>query len=562
MLRRIPTIGRTYRHITRYGEIITVFMKYGLGDLFASIRLERLLPRGKSRFLAKPDATLKKLSRGDRIRMALSELGPTFVKLGQFMSNRPDVLPPEIISALRDLQDAVTPFDSDEAIRILEHELHRPVDRIFKDFNRTPLASASIAQVHRAKLQDGTEVAIKIQRPKLEQTIETDIDILSQLSALFEKHVKEARYFNPVRMCEEFDRSLRKEIDFRNEASHIERFTDNFRGDPTIRVPALYRQFSTKRVITTEYIDGIKASDVERMRLAGLDTRLIAERGATLILKQIFDHGFFHADPHPGNLLVLPGNVICFLDFGIMGVLSPTLKEYLVSILLGVVDKDPQKIVRTLATASQHSVIDTNGLEYDVTELLEEFAMLSLRDVNVGELLKRLTGLVIRYKIRILPGFYLLLKSMITIEGVGYSLDPGFRLLSYLEPFAKKIITERLNPVELLRAAYSSSKDIGHILRDMPYDVKDILDLMKTGRLHIEFEHRGLEPMLRTHSRLVNRIVFAVILASLVVGSSLVVLSGIPPKLYDIPVVGVIGFVAAGVIAFWLLISMIVGKKM
>lgn len=562
MLRRIPTFGRTYRHFARYGEIITVFIKYGLGDLFASIRLERLLPWGKSRFKAKPDANLEKLSHGDRIRMALSELGPTFVKLGQFMSNRPDVLPPEIILALRDLQDSVTPFDSEEAIHILEQELGRPVDQVFKEFNRTPHASASIAQVHRAKLQDGTDVAVKIQRPKLEQLIETDIEILSQIAVLFEKHVKEAHYFNPVRMCEEFDRSLRKEIDFRNEASHIERFTDNFRGDPTIRVPLLFRQYSTRRVLTAEYIEGIKASDVEKIRSTGLDTRLIAERGATLVLKQIFEHGFFHADPHPGNLLILPGNVICFIDFGIMGVLTPTLKEYLVSILLGVVDKDPQKIVRMLAEASQHSVTDMNGLEYDVTELLEEFAMLSLRDVNVGELLKRLTRLVVRYKIRILPGFYLLLKSMITIEGVGYSLDPSFRLLSYLEPFAKKIISERLSPIELLRAVYSSGKDIGHILQDMPNDVKDIMDLLKAGRIRIEFEHRGLEPMLRTHIRLVNSIVFAVILASLVVGSSLVVLAGIPPKIYDIPIVGIFGFVAAGVIAFWLLISMIIGKKM
>ncbi len=525
------------------------------------MRLERLLPRGKRRFIAKEDASLTKLSRGDRIRMALTELGPTFVKLGQFMSNRPDVLPPEIITALRDLQDAVAPFDPEESIRILEQEFHKPVAELFARFDRAPIASASISQVHRAKLPDGTNVAVKIQRPRLDQIIETDIDILHQITSLMEKHVQEVKYFNPIRMCDEFDRNLRKEIDFRNEASHIERFAENFRGDPDIHVPALYRQFSTKRVITMEYIDGIKASDVEKLRSAGLDARIIAQRGTTLVLKQIFEYGFFHADPHPGNLFILPGNVICFLDFGIMGVLSPTLKEYLLSILLGVVNKDPQKIVRTLAMASQQSITDMHGLEYDVTELIEEFAMLSLRDVNVGELLKRLTRLIVTHRIRILPGFYLLLKSMITIEGVGYGLDPDFRLLSYVEPFAKKMLSEGLNPLAYLRGLYCSGMDIGHMLRDIPYDVKDILGLLKAGKVRIEFQHRGLEPMLRMHARLVNRIVFAVILASLVMGSSLVVLSGIPPKIYDIPLIGIIGFIAAGVIAFWLLASMLVGKK-
>jgi ubiquinone biosynthesis protein len=405
-------------------------------------------------------------------------------------------------------------------------------------------------------------VAIKIQRPKLAAVVDVDIDILYQIASLVEKHVREARFFNLQRMCEEFERNLRKEIDFRNEASHIERFAENFSGDPTIRVPLLFRAYSTRRVITTEFIDGVKASDVPRIRATGLDPKEVAGRGATLVLKQIFEHGFFHADPHPGNILVLPGNVICFLDFGIMGVLSPTLKEFLVSILLGAVDKNPKKIVRALATASQHSMTDMQGLEYDVSELLEEFAMQSLREVNVGELLKRLTRLIVRHRIRILPGFYLLLKSLITIEGVGFSLDPDFRLFGYLEPFAKKILSRGMSPLDLLRGAYSSGREVGQVIKDLPFDVKDIVDLVKSGKVRIEFEHRGLEPMLVTHGRLVNRIVFAVILASLVIGSSLVVLAGIPPKLYDIPLLGVAGFVAAGVIAFGLLISMIVKKRM
>jgi ubiquinone biosynthesis protein len=561
MFRRIPTIGRTYRHIARYGEIIAVFVKYGLEDLLASIRVERLLPRGMRR-LPRPDASVRALAHGERIRMAFTELGPTFIKLGQFMSNRPDVLPPEIIAALRGLQDSVRPFDQEESIAIIEKELRKPVTGLFAEFSHEPVASASVSQVHRAKLADGTLVAVKVQRPGLEKIIDADIDILYQAASLIERHVPGAKYFDPLHICEEFERSLRKEIDFRNEASHIERFAANFSGDATIKVPALYREFTTKRVITTEYIEGVKASDPDKIRAAGLDPHLIAQQGTVLLLKQVFEHGFFHADPHPGNILVLPGNVICFLDFGIMGILSPTLKEYMVSLMLGVVNKDPQKIVRTLVESSQQSVYDMHGLEYDVSELLEEYIMLSLRDMNVNELIRRLNRIIVKHQIKILPGFYLLFKAMVTIEGVGYSLDPDFNLVRHLEPFARKIISERLNPIKFASDVLYSGRGLGHILRDMPYDVKDIMSLVKAGRMRIEFEHRGLEPMLRTHDRLVNRIVFALILASLIVGSSLVVLSRIPPTFHGVPVIGVFGFIAAGLIGLWLLASILIGKKM
>jgi len=466
MFRRIPTIGRTYRQIARYGEIMSVFIKYGLGDLLATLRLERYLPPGL-RPAAKPDANLHHLSHGDRLRLAFAELGPTFIKLGQFMSNRPDVLPQEIISALRQLQDSVAPFPA-----------------------------------------------------------------------------------------------IRKELNFLNEASHIERFAENFRGDATVYVPVVYRHLTTKRILTTEFVDGIRASDVAKLKSAGLDLKQIAERGTTLLFKQIFEHGFFHADPHPGNILILESGVICFLDFGIMGILSPSLKEYLVSIMLGVVGRDPGKIARTLVEQSRQPIADVQMLEYDVTELLEDYVLLSLKDINIGDLMTRLTKLIITHKIRILPGFYLLVKAMITIEGVGLSLDPDFTLVEYVKPFAKKLMAERLNPLSHLSGLVASGLDLGAIVRNLPYDLRDVMRLVKAGRVRIEFEHRGLEPMLRTHEQLVDRLAFTVILASLIIGSSLVVLSRIPPSFHDIPVIGIVGFVVAAIMGFGLLLSIMLRRKM
>lgn len=502
------------------------------------------------------------LSHGDRLRLAFTELGPTFIKLGQFMSNRPDVLPQEIITALRQLQDSVEPFPAEESVRILEKEFGKPVTEIFSDFSKDPFASASIAQVHRAALANGTQVAVKVQRPRLEEVIETDIDILFQVASIIEKHVEFAKYVSPVRIHEEFVRSIRKELNFLNEASHIERFAENFRGDATVYVPAVYRHLTTKRVLTTEFVDGIRASDVGKLKSAGLDLKQIAERGTTLLFKQIFEHGFFHADPHPGNILILESGVICFLDFGIMGILSPSLKEYLVSIMLGVVDRDPGKIARTLVEQSRQPIADVQMLEYDVTELLEDYVLLSLKDVNIGDLMTRITKLIITHKIRILPGFYLLVKAMITIEGVGFSLDPDFTLVEYVKPFAKKLMAERLNPLSHLSGLVASGLDLGAIVRNLPYDLRDVMRLVKAGRVRIEFEHRGLEPMLRTHEQLVDRLAFTVILASLIIGSSLVVLSRIPPRFHDIPVIGIVGFVVAAIMGFGLLLSIMVRKKM
>ena len=528
MFRRIPTIGRTYRQIARYGEMMSVLIKYGLGDLLSTFRPALHLPF-KSGASSRAPSSVNTLSRGDRIRMAFVELGPTFIKLGQFMSNRPDVVPPEIIVALRQLQDNVAPFPAEESVKVLEKEFGKPVSGIFADFAKEPFASASMGQVHHATLANGVEVAVKVMRPNIEEIIETDIDILFQIASIMENHLEFAKYVSPLRIHEEFSNSIRKELNFLNEASYMERFAQNFRGNPLICVPDVYKHLSTKRILTTKFVDGIKVSDVDKIRQAGLDPAVIAERGTSLLFTQVFEHGFFHADPHPGNILVLSNGVICFLDFGIMGILSPSLKEYLVSIMFGVITNDPRKIVRTIVEESGHGIADVDMLEYDVTELLEDYISLSLKDVNIGEIVSRLAKLIVKHRIRVMPGFYLLIKAMISIEGVGLGLDPNFALVEHARPFAKRLMAQQLNPFSHVSGLAVAGMDIGSILRDIPYDLHDIMRLVKAGRTRIEFEHRGLEPMLRTHDVLVDRLAVAVILSSLVIGSSLVVLSKFLP---------------------------------
>lgn len=556
-------LGRTYRHINRYREIITVLVKYGFGDLIARSNLEKHIAFGKKFLPGGGDARIASLSRWERIRMALEELGPTFIKLGQIMSKRPGLLPQELLVELEKLEDSVPPFSEEEAKQLIEKEFDKPIAHLFKEYVSTPIASASIAQVHKAVLPDGEIVAVKVQRPGIEQVIETDIEIMLHLAASMEEHIKGTDILNPVGIVKEFERSIRKEIDFTIEATHIERFGRNFQEETTICVPKVYRSYTTRKVLTMEFMDGIKVSNIDALLESGNDPKIIASRGATLVLKQVFEHGFFHADPHPGNIFVLDNNIICFLDFGMMGVLLPKHREYLGSIVVGIVNRDAERITKALLQFSGNNRIENiEGLEYQIFELIEQYSYIPLKSVNMGELLNKLIKLISSYKLKIVPDFYLLIKALVTIEGVGRKLDPDFDMVKHTEPFAKNLLRERLSPRKLTKDIYLSATEFSLLLRDLPSEMREIIGQIKLGQVKMGFEHKGLEPMLEKHDQISNRIAFAIVLASLVIGSSLIVLSGIPPKWDGIPIIGIVGFLGAGVMGFWLLISILRHGKM
>lgn len=563
MRHRIGSLSRTYRHINRYREIIRVLVKHGFGDLITRTNLERYIDRGRKLLPGRGDAGIASLSRWERVRMVLEELGPTFIKFGQIMSNRPDLVPQELITELAKLQSDVPPFSEEEAQHLVEEELGRPVSEIFAEYSPTPIASASIAQVHRASLLNGEEVAIKVQRPGIEQIIKTDLEIMFDLATLMEKHIQEMDILHPVAIVEEFERSIKREIDFTIEAAAIERFGKNFQNESSIYVPKVYRDYSTNKILMMEFIDGVKASSTQALINAELDPKLLASRGADLVLKQVFEHGFFHADPHPGNMVALPGNVVCFLDFGMMGGISPGHREALSNILVGIVNQDAASITKTvLKLARNQYVEDVEQLEYEIYELLEQYSYQSLKSVNMGVMLNQMVSLVVKHRLKIPPNFYLLSKALITIEGVGRVLDPDFDMVTHTEPFAKKLLNERLNPFKLTKDFYLSAIDLSILLRDLPAQTREILTQIKEGRTRIEFEHKGLDPMLKTHEQISNRISFSIVLSSLIVGSALIMRAEIPPKVYGIPIIGALGFLAAGVMGFWLLVSILRHGKM
>jgi len=559
-IRKIGVISRTYRHINRYREVIAILVKYGFGEVLAKLELQKHLDFGKGFILGKTAAEIADVSHWGRVRMALEELGPTFVKFGQIMSTRPDMVPQELIIELEKLQEEAPPFSTEDAKRIIAEELNSSVDRLFMDFSGSSIAAASIAQVHKAVLPGGEEVAVKIQRPDIDKIIEVDLEIMLHLATRAEKYLKEAEAIDIVKLVEEFARVIRKELNFRIEAAYIERFANNFQDDTTIHVPKVYKEFSSGKVLTMEFIGGYKVTDITKteVREHGIDPKVVASRGLDLILKQIFEHGFFHADPHPGNIRVLDGNVICFLDYGMMGKLSARHREDLADIFIGIISRDEHKITKTILKLTGRShVRDVEELESDITELIEVYAYGSLKELEIGSVITHMGDVIIEHHLEGPRDFYLLAKALVTIEGVGRELDPEFNAVKHAEPFAEKLIMDRMSPQRLIKDFYLSALETRLLLRDLPSEARDILARVKQGEVKIKFEHKGLDPLLKTLDQTNNRTVFAIVLASLVIGSALMVLSGVPPEWHEIPLIGIIGFLGAGIMAFWLLFSIL-----
>ena len=400
VIRKIGIIGRTYRHMQRYRQILMVLFRYGFDDLVSSLKVEQYLEVGLRMVSRKRRERIEALSRAERMRMALEELGPTFVKMGQILSTRPDLLPVEFVHELAKLQDRVPAFAFSEVKRIIESELGATLEDVFEHFDEDPLAAASLGQVHRARLADGEQVVVKVQRPDIRKTVEVDLEIMLHLAVLMERHLEGWDVQSPTRIVEEFSRTLEKELDYRLEASHVERFALQFARDRTVYVPKVHRESTTTRVLTMEYVEGVKASDIDRLEKEGLDRKEIARRGADLIMKQVFIHGFFHADPHPGNVFILPDHVICYLDFGMMGRIDRQPREDFADLMMGVVRRDEAKAADALLRLTLWDEEPERGaLMRDVAEFMDRHLYRPLKELEIGKLLQQLLVMVSRYRL-------------------------------------------------------------------------------------------------------------------------------------------------------------------
>jgi len=556
-IRKIGVIGRTYRHLNRYRQILAVLFRYGFGDIIELLKIEQYIEIGLQMISRKRRERVEKLTRAERMRMAFEELGPTYVKLGQVLSTRPDLIPVDLTQELSKLQDEVPPFPFSDAKKIIESELGLLSEDIFEFLHEIPVASASIGQVHRARLKDGEDVAIKVQRPGIRKTIEVDLEIMLHLATLMERHVEEISLHRPVKIVEEFARTLEKEIDYTIEASNMERIGRQFLNDSTIYIPKVFRDLTTSHVLTMEYIEGIKVSEINLIEEAGLDRKIITARGADIYLKQIFDHGFFHADPHPGNIFVLPGNIVCLLDFGMTGFVDRQTREDFVELIESVVVRSETKATQILLRITNwDDQPDVRLLERDVADFMGEHLYKPLKDIKIGKILQHLLETTSRHRLRIPPNIFLMMKALSTIESVAVSLDPEFDMIEHVAPFAKRIRLNMFSPQRMTGELMGIAAESLQFIRQFPKDMLEITRLMKNQKLGIKLEHQGLDTMLSTHDRVSNRISFSIIIAALIIGSALILASAIPPLFYGVSLLGIIGFFAAAFMGLWLLISM------
>lgn len=557
-IRKFGAIGRTYRHLNRYRRILRVLFKYGFADLVEGLHVDQYLETGLRMINRKPRQQIEKKSRPERLRMAMEELGPTFIKLGQLLSTRPDFVSPAYLNELAKLQDDVAPFPAEAVDEIFFAETGKKTGDLFQSFEKRPMAAASIGQVHRATLFDGSEVVVKVQRPDIEEIIAVDLEILAHIASLMEQYLEEVQGHRPTVIVEEFARSLAREIDYTVESFNIQRFARQFKGNPIIYVPAIYDDLCTERILVMEYVKGIKVSHVETLRQQGADLRLLAERGANLMMEQIFVHGFFHADPHPGNITILPDNVVCFLDFGMMGRLGRKECEDFTDLVFYIVARQERRVTESvLKLTIQYDEVDRAALSRDLAELLDRYVYLPLKQLEAGKILQDLLHLVAHHKLYFKPDLYLMMKALATVEGVGLMLDPDLELIVLAEPFMKKVRSNRMRPSRLAEETGFTGSEYLKLIRGLPEELRSIMSQLRGGRLKIEVEHSGLGLLRSALDQVSNRIAFAIVLASLIIGSSLIVLSGIPPKWNGIPIIGLFGFLFAGIMGFWLLLSII-----
>ncbi len=560
-IRKIGVLGRTYRHLNRYRQILAVLLKYGFEDLVVRLNINQYIEFGRRVIRREPEAAaprLERLTRAERVRLILEELGPTFIKFGQILATRPDLIPMEFIAEFSRLQDEVPAFSEAEVRRVLMHELGETPEEIFAFFDPVPVAAASVAQVHRATLHEGDQVAVKVQRPGIARTIEIDLEIMLHLATLAERHVEELALHRPVRIVEEFARTLEREIDFGVEASNMVRMSRLFLDDRTVYIPAVYHDYSSSRVLTCEYVSGIKISDIAAIEAAGLDRSLITRRGADLVLKQVFVHGFFHADPHPGNLFVLPDNVICMLDFGMTGTIDRQTREDFVDLVDAVVHRHESRATRVLLKVTEwDQEPDRRSLERDVADFIGQHLYKPLKEIELGHLINRLLELASQHRLRIPPPIFLMMKAVSAVESVARRLDPEFDIFESARPFIVDVKTARYTPSRITGDLLNIGSALMQFSHQFPRDLLELARLARQEKLVLRVEPIGVDRILANHDQTSNRVAFAVIIASLLIGSALIVISKTPPLVYGISAIGLVGFLIAMVLGLWLLVAIL-----
>ncbi|BCV20154.1 ABC1 kinase family protein [Moorella sp. Hama-1] len=546
------SLRRRYIHFNRYRQVVNVLARYGFGYFLDQVGLGNLILRR-----TREEAPL---SLGQRLRLALEELGSTFIKLGQLLSTRPDLLPADIVAELARLQDRVPPFPFPQVRQAVEEELGQPLEELFTTFTPEPLAVASIGQVHRATLPDGSQVIVKVQRPGIAKQVRIDLEILFDLARLAQRHTPYGQIYDFKQMAAEFAWAMTAELDYTQEGRNADRFRENFANDASVYFPAVYWDYTTERVLTQEYVEAVKLNDLAEIDRQGYNRRRIAVSLARAVYRQVLVDGFFHGDPHPGNLAVLPGEVIVFMDFGLVGTLGEEMQEKFVTLILAIIRRRSQDVLRAItAMGVVPAEADRGALRREIEDLRDKYYHLSFRQISLGQAIEELLQLAFRYRLHLPPELTLLGKTMLTLEGLVRELDPELELAELAEPYGRELLRRRFSARSLGRELVENLTFSWETLQSLPRQLRHLMDVAERGELTLRVEPLKLRGLIRQLDRISNKLTmsvvllaFSIIMASLIISTAL----GAPANslFFRLPTLE-IGFGAAGLMLLWLLVT-------
>lgn len=532
----------------RFLQIARILAKHGYQNWYLGTRL------GKRYLRRNPD--IKHLSTPERIRVLIEDLGPTFVKFGQILADRPDVIADRFRTELKQLQSHVEPIDDQTARHLIENELCKPIKHVFKSFNKTCLASASIGQVYEATLKNGEDVIIKIQRPHIEKTIKLDIKLMRWMVNRFTKEYPQYSYIDLDGFVDEFSKQMANELDYFNEADNMLRFSAMFESNPQVYIPKVYGEYTTKRLLVMEKIKGVPPDHIQELKEAGYDLHGIAVTGANALLKMILEEGFFHADPHPGNIFIMPGNVVCFIDFGMVGTLRPREMNFIANFLISFVRKNPKAMGTALLSLSGKKFYqDMDELEFELDSLLKRVGNVPVEEINFASLMQSCINILVKHQLRVPSGMFMLGKSLLTLQRFAGQLDPDLPITPLVLPYAKRLVSNQYNVSKLAGSVFDTLWDYLNMARSLPVQVNEILYKLKEGKISHEIKVDDASSMNRAFRNAANRIVLAILLTALFIGSAL--LTALAPGI----IYGKILLVASSAIILIMLLGRIFRKR-
>lgn len=543
------------RDLGRVNDIASVLIRYGFGSFVRGLGMGKALERAGRVLHWQHVEEYVQLDTPQRIRRVLEELGPTFIKLGQILATRVDLFSPQYIAEFEKLQDQVPPMPFEELLPQLEEDLGGSIDEFFLEVERQPLAAASIAQVHKAVLKDGTPVILKIRRPGLRKLIEADLRLLHRIADITESESTEIRRFHPKEVLRQFNQSLRRELDFAAECRNAERVAANLADDLNIKIPNVYWQWTGERLNVQEYIQGIQGRDLAAVEAAGLDRKLLADRGTGAVMKMIMEDGFFHADPHAGNVFYLNDNKLAFIDFGMVGRLTEDRREQVVSLLYGMTNHMPIKVAEILEDWSDNIHTDEQVLIIDIEAFVDQYSSLALKDLSLIDMMTDLMAILRDHKLILPADLALLIKTYITMDGLGRHLDPEFNTLVFAAPYLQQVMAERYKPEAIARRGWRNLVSIADLLSSLPKDLRKLLRASRKGAFQIDITVRHLGQYVNHIDNAISRLTMGIVTAALIIGSSIIMTVKGGPELFGLPAFGFLGYLFATMAGIWLLHS-------